>query len=329
MSNPIPDKRKKTRRVKEKKHVTLKERIARDTQRVKDAGNHFKAKFPSKRVPRKRTDRRRPVNVLASVCTTLSLYCGVASIFSSINLEYDQAVLFILVAQIFDTLDGTVARLTNSVSEFGRELDSLCDMVAFGVAPAVLIHTSFLPEGAPLGAATGRINSGLAILFVICGALRLARYNVYQSSQRDYFTGLPIPAAAATIATFIYFARYFQWEHGVWMLGPLTLGMAYLMVSTIRYPKDKLKVFILRPRNAFRALAMSACAIAIFHHAITRSPAIVLFPLCMTYVGFGIVNEIYEYAMRRNRIPGANLVAAPQTGPGVAESESLNKGERL
>lgn len=256
-----------------------------------------------KRSRRKRRLRRRPINVLASVLTTLSLYCGVASIFASIGTQYEKAVTWILVAVVFDMLDGFVARLTKSVSEFGKELDSLSDLVSFGVAPAVLVYTSFLPSESQLTVAASRINVIPAIFFVICGALRLARYNVYQSGQRDVFTGLPIPAAGVTVATFVLFARYLTLPGAVWWLNGLTLGLSYLMVSTVRYPKDKLKLFVLAPRHAFRMLAICAILIAIFHYA--TSPVVVLFPLAMGYVAFGLGNELHGYVKRRGEGVGA------------------------
>jgi len=251
--------------------------------------------------PRRKRQRRRPINVLASVLTTLSLYCGVVSIFSSINGQYEKAVYLVLAAIVFDMLDGSVARITRSVSLFGKELDSLADLVSFGVAPAVLIYTAFLPEGSELLPAPGRINSVPAIFFVICGALRLARYNVFQSDQRAVFTGLPIPAAGGTVAAFVLFARYFELGAAPWILGALAIGLACLMVSTVRYPKDKVKMFVLAPRRAFRMLAVCAIVIAIFHYASTHSPAIVLFPLGMTYVLFGIGDELINYRKRRGR----------------------------
>jgi len=182
----------------------------------------FRKRIKERRSRRKRRARRRPINVLASLLTTLSLYCGVVSIFSSIGGRYEKAVYLILLAIVFDMLDGSVARLTHSVSEFGRELDSLCDLVAFGVAPAVLMHVFFTPQPR----AVGHITSVLAILFVICGALRLARFNVYQSNQRMIFTGLPIPAAGGTLASFVVFVDYLDLPAAPWLVVPLAAGLS-------------------------------------------------------------------------------------------------------
>ena len=188
-------------------------------------------------------------------------------------------------------LDGTVAKITHTTSEFGKELDSLCDLVSFGAAPAVLIYTAYLVESNSGNSSVARYGAVMAIIYVICGALRLARYNVFQAGTRDFFTGLPIPAAAGTVASFVLFADYWKWHVAFWVLGPLTLGLAYLMVSAIRYPKDRMKEMALAPKNAFPILFICAIAIAIVHYAVQNSPALVIFPLAMCYVLYGVLME--------------------------------------
>jgi CDP-diacylglycerol--serine O-phosphatidyltransferase len=273
----------------------------------------------SKRKQRRRT-KRRPINVLASALTTFGLYCGIASIFYSISALLADSELFtkapallddstdmrkfaatlIFFAMIFDMLDGTVAKLTRTTSEFGKQLDSLCDLVSFGVAPGVLVFTAFLEKSLTEGSVTAPIGSVLAVIFVICGALRLARYNVYQAAHRDYFTGLPIPAAGVTIASFVLFRIYFDMgDIALWILGPMTVLLSYLMVSTLRYPKDKMKSMVLAPGNALQLLALIVLAIAAFDYASARSPAIVLFPASLMYVMVGIVDLLYATIRRR------------------------------
>ena len=251
--------------------------------------------------------RKRPINVLASVFTTISLYLGTMSIFASIGLEFEKAAYCILAAIIFDALDGTIARLTKSTSEFGKELDSICDMVSFGVAPAVLVFMAYLPEGSVLAvsARTESIVSGtgsyMAIVYVICAALRLARFNTYQANKRDYFIGLPSPAAGGTLAASVLFLCYYEVSLETpqlgalahLALGPMAVFLALLMVSSVRYPKDRLKSFILAPRHAFLVLGVCAFAIVLIHWAITRHPSIIVFPLCMLYVLGGIANTVY------------------------------------
>ena len=270
---------------------------------------------PKKKQKKRRAKRqRRTINVLASVLTTFSLYCGISSVFASINGEFKIASYWILSAIILDMLDGTVARLTHSVSEFGKELDSLGDIVSFGVGPSVLIYMAYFqvePAGEKLIDPTG---SMLAIVFVICGALRLARYNVYQSTRRDYFVGLPIPAAAGTVASFVLFTQDLGLEDvPIWVFGPLTLLLSGLMVSTVLYPKDRLKAFVLRPRHAFQFLVLCVIGIAVFDRAVQYSPAIVLLPLAGAYVFFGLSNDLYA---RGKRIVRRNAAEEAGTSPG-------------
>ena len=254
--------------------------------------------------------KRRPINVLASVITTFSLYLGLTSIFFSIRGEHEKSAYVILGAIICDMLDGTVARLTNTQSEFGKELDSLCDLVSFGVAPAVLIFCAFCYEAPePMGLGN-RIGSVIAIIFAICGALRLARFNVYQATQREHFTGLPIPAAGGTVAAFVLFTQYYNLHVAFWFLCPLTLLLAYLMVSTVRYPKDRLKkALVLSPNSAFRLLAYSVIAFAVFHFCVTESPAIIMFPIAAAYMVYGIYDEIWGRIRGRAQTPAFAMVA--------------------
>jgi CDP-diacylglycerol--serine O-phosphatidyltransferase len=260
----------------------------------------------------KRDLRRRPINVLASFITALSLYFGLASMFLSMREKYDMAAFAILCAIICDMLDGTVARLTKSVSEFGKEFDSLCDLVSFGVAPAVLTYHAYWREEQMAGNPVGRTGAIIAIIFVVLGALRLARYNVYQSTHRESFTGLPIPAAGGTIATFVLFTEYMNLHVAFWVLGPLTLILAVLMVSSVRYPKDRMKkALVVSPRNAFRLLALSVVVLALIHYAATHSPSIVMFPLFMSYVLFGVVEDFIARLRGRRAAPAVGGFSMP------------------
>ncbi|MGI6461157.1 MAG: CDP-diacylglycerol--serine O-phosphatidyltransferase [Candidatus Hydrogenedentales bacterium] len=251
---------------------------------------------------KQRSTQRKPINVVASALTTAGLYCGVVSIFKAIDQDFKWAAYYIILAQIFDIMDGTFAKLTKTVSDFGKQLDSLADLASFGVAPAVLIYTAYLHEAAALKHVGGKTGATMAIIFVICAALRLARFNVYQSEIRDYFVGLPTPAAAVCIATFVLFTIYFELQVAHWVLTPLTLGLAYLMVSNYRYPKDILKDLVLAPKNAFRLLVLCGIAIAVFHKAMDEhSPAIALFPLAAGYVLYGVGDRLYFFFTRRYR----------------------------
>ena len=283
---------------------------------------------------RRRSDRAprrfRPVNMAASVMTTMNLYMGVTSIFASIGNEFRWAATCILLAIVFDALDGFVARLTKSASEFGKQLDSLCDLVSFGVAPAVLVFMAYLPPGThlPLSARAesivGETGSYMGIIYVICTALRLARFNTFQSDRRDSFIGLPSPAAGGTLAAFVLFLQYFENKLDAaplgplayFMLGPTMVALALLMVSTVHYPKNRFKAFIVKPQHAFIYLATGAFLITVIHYAMTRSASLVMFPLATAYVCFGLLEAAWR------RFTGKSAAALPDEADVADDSGS-------
>ena len=287
--------------------------------------------------------RGRPINVLASVATTMNLYMGILSIYASIGLEFEKAAVYILIGIVFDVLDGFVARLTHSTSDFGKELDSLCDVVTFGVAPGVLVFVSYLPDttnfalGAETESLVGKTGSFMGLAYVICTALRLARYNTFQSGRREYFTGLPSPAAAGTIATFVIFLQYFESRlyaspSGIlafYALGPLAVLLALLMVSTVRYPRNRYNLFVLSPRSAFRALGFFAFLLVLIHYAVTTHPSIVLFPMGMAYVLYGIVDTVsFKLTAKPQEVPESDEEAVQELQALVSGGAENNR-ERL
>jgi len=171
--------------------------------------------------------------VLPNLVTILGLFCGFYSIIATLNGEYVIAASATLVAFVFDGIDGKLARMLNATSDFGIQLDSLADLVSFGVAPAILVYKWAL-------APYGRLGWMAAFLFVACGALRLARFNV-QTKKLDprFFIGLPIPAAAGVVVTSVLFAKEFIGDPSnmtvpVWFTFTIYV-LAFLMVSNIRY----------------------------------------------------------------------------------------------
>lgn len=272
---------------------------------------------------RRRLNRRRPINVLASFITLLNLYCGIAAIFAALEgtresanalWHFEKAAYFILAAIVVDMLDGAVARMTRSASEFGKQLDSLCDVVSFGVAPAVLLYGMFLPGEQGYMMRTGAL---IAIIYACCTALRLARFNVFQAEIREYFIGLPSPAAAGTVSSFVLFSIYSNFTPSFWLLGLPTLLLAGLMVSTVQYPKNKMKSLLLAPRMGFRILALCAVAIAVIDQARSSHPAVVLFPLAAAYCLFGIGDTVYRKLFRRVSLgtTGVGAHGAPPPSP--------------
>ena len=181
--------------------------------------------------------KSRPRNlayILPNIFTAASIFTGIFSIISAINGQFDKAAWLILLSLVFDGLDGRVARLTNTCSRFGVEFDSLADIVAFGVAPALLMYLY-------VGDTFGRFGIVASALFVIFGAVRLARFNVSTSQgEPSVFIGIPIPTAAVFISLLVLlFEKYsLGTQYGVLIL-IAALILSFLMVSNIRYPSFK------------------------------------------------------------------------------------------
>jgi CDP-diacylglycerol--serine O-phosphatidyltransferase len=164
------------------------------------------------------------------------MFAGFYSIIASINGDFTLAAISIMVAMLWDALDGRVARLTNTQSDFGAQYDSLADLVSFGVAPALLVYEWSLSD-------LGRIGWLAAFIFLACAALRLARFNTQVgASNKRYFQGLPSPAAAGVIASMIWlkFWKFEYFDFGIVSLSyyvgvGITIVCALLMVSNVRY----------------------------------------------------------------------------------------------
>lgn len=177
---------------------------------------------------------RRGAHLIPSLFTTAAIFFGFISIVHSIKGQYETASLLIAIAALLDALDGRVARMTGTTSAFGKEFDSLADVVSFGVAPAILACLWALSD-------LGGLGSAVSFLYLICGALRLARFNIQSSAQdRRYFVGLPIPMAACTVAACVYIHPQ-RLENQVLKLLTLSLVIvvALLMVSKVRYRSFK------------------------------------------------------------------------------------------
>ena len=177
----------------------------------------------------------RGIYLLPSILTTFGMFAGFYSIIASINGDFTVAAISIMIAMMWDTLDGRVARLTNTQSDFGGEYDSLADLVSFGVAPALLVYEWSLSD-------LGRIGWLAAFIFLACAALRLARFNTQVGIlDKRYFQGLPSPAAAGVIASMIWLKFWnFEFFYGIATLSyyigvGITILCGLLMVSNVRY----------------------------------------------------------------------------------------------
>jgi CDP-diacylglycerol--serine O-phosphatidyltransferase len=179
---------------------------------------------------------RRGVFLLPVTITSLGLLSGFYSIVSSMNGHFEVAAVMIFIAFVCDGLDGRVARASRTSSEFGVEYDSLSDVVAFGVAPACLAYTWAIK---PLNG----IGIVIAGMFVVCGALRLARFNIQtETVDKSRFVGLPIPGAAAMIAGMALAYSYFEFASPRMLttaMAPITLALGLLMISRVPYPSFK------------------------------------------------------------------------------------------
>ena len=172
--------------------------------------------------------------ILPNMFTAASIFSGVVSMASAVNSEFDKAAWLILLALVFDGLDGRVARLTNTCSKFGVEFDSLADMVSFGVAPSLLLFLFVGHEFARFGVV-------VSALFVIFGAIRLARFNIMTAqTEPSVFIGVPIPTAAVFISLMVMLFDKYNIAHsaGIVLLF-MAILISLLMVSNIRYPSFK------------------------------------------------------------------------------------------
>ncbi len=229
-----------------------------------------------------REQRGRGIFLLPSLLTTGNLFCGFLALILSVHGRFTEAAVAVFGAMVLDALDGKVARLTRTTTQFGVEFDSLADVVSFGVAPAFMLYSLVL-------ARLGRAAWLGAFLFVICGALRLARFNVYTAvTDRRYFVGLPIPGAAGIVAaTVLLLGRE---ELARWHEVAIAVGVyvvALLMVSTFRYYSFKDLDFAKRHRVSV-LLSMVLGVIIVATH-----PQWFLFLLFATYLLSGPTRPVW------------------------------------
>ena len=245
-------------------------------------------------VRRRRDERpqrfRRGVYLLPALMTLSNLLCGFASVVYSTRGDFDTAAVLIGVAMIVDTLDGFFARLTHTQSAFGAELDSLADVVSFGVAPAILAFTWGLWS-------LGRLGWAAGFIYVAAAAMRLARFNIQSGSPADkrYFAGLPSPAAASVTASTVFLYPWGLQDYRIALLAlPMLLVPGFLMVSTIRF--RSIKAIDVDKRRPYRLMLLGVIALA----AIATHARIALVVLSYTYVLVSLVVFVYGRLRRRS-----------------------------
>ncbi|MEE3003388.1 MAG: CDP-diacylglycerol--serine O-phosphatidyltransferase [Pseudomonadota bacterium] len=218
------------------------------------------------------------IYLLPNTLTTMGLFSGFLAILASLDGHFISAVYCIIVAMLLDALDGRVARMTGTESEFGKEFDSLADMVSFGVSPALVMYSwcynSF-----------GEIGYAVSFLYVAAVALRLAKFNT-QVQEKNSFKGLPSPAGAATLICLVWFAEVYSLNSFYFSVIALSIGVlvAILMVSNIPY--YSFKAVDLTQRISW----VNCFLIVIFFFLFVIAPALVFFLMFMTYLISGLLS---------------------------------------
>ncbi|MDR7865611.1 MAG: CDP-diacylglycerol--serine O-phosphatidyltransferase [Sporomusaceae bacterium] len=212
---------------------------------------------------------------IPNLLTCSNLVFGFLAMVAAFQGDFVASALLVFVAMVADGLDGRAARYFGVSSEFGKELDSLCDAGSFGVAPAFLAYVYMLKD-------LGWIGALICAAFATCGALRLARFNVMTGVVKGYFLGLPIPAAGCTVALFVMTGL----KPPLWMFAIFVAVFAYLMVSTVKYPDFKGKGEKIRPVPAVLAVLVGG-------YLIYLSPQGALFAAFFAYAVFGLLNNLF------------------------------------
>jgi CDP-diacylglycerol---serine O-phosphatidyltransferase len=264
---------------------------------------------------RRREDRpqrfKRGVYLLPSVFTVANLFCGYGCVVYATQRDFDTAAILIGIAMVLDTLDGFVARLTKTSSAFGVQLDSLADVVSFGLAPAILAFTWGLWPLKRLGWAAG-------FIYVTAAAMRLARFNIQTTAAIDkrYFVGMPSPAAAGVIASTIYlFPDGPQDREFAFAALTMVVVPALLMVSTIRF--RSVKAIDVGWRRSYFALFLIAVVFAL----VASHPRLALVTLAYTYTMTALVMWLYARIRRRpSDALGGESIAKGSGDPQVASS---------
>jgi CDP-diacylglycerol--serine O-phosphatidyltransferase len=254
--------------------------------------NSSKPNRKKSRRARHSIDYKKGVYLLPNILTSMSLFCGFYAIVATMQGSYVLGAWVIILATVFDGLDGRVARMTHTTSRFGLEYDSLSDLVAFGVAPAVLSFGLVLNQ-------FGRVGWLAAFLFCACGAMRLARFNTLSGSiPGGFFQGLPIPVAAGMLSASIIFLNHHNLDDKIFLsyfLMALIYGLAFLMVSTIRF--RSFKDFNLHSRRPFSAVFVAILVIVV----VAMEPETMLFCIGVFYIGSALVEHVLYLTRRRQQ----------------------------
>jgi len=264
-------------------------------------------RFFARQGDRRRRRFSRGVSLLPSLFTLANMFCGYACVVYSMRGEYETAAPFIGVAIVLDMLDGRIARLTGTASDFGMEFDSLADVISFGIAPAIL---SFSWGLQPLG----RLGWAVGFLFVSAAALRLARFNIQSAAGGDkrYFVGMPSPAAAGVPAATVYAypGGLLDYPHAL-LAVPMVIVPALLMVSTIRF--RSFKTIDLQVRRPYSILFLIAASLML---VVTHTQA-VLVAMAYLYLFSAFIGMAVTRIRHRGGAPKPDDAAPAAGGSGV------------
>ena len=246
---------------------------------------------------------RRGVYVLPSLFTLGNMFCGYACVVYSMRGEFATAAPFIGVAIVLDMLDGRIARMTGTTSQFGVEFDSMADIISFGMAPALMAFMWGLQS-------LGRLGWAAGFIYVAAAAARLARFNIQAGSQdKRFFVGMPSPAAAGVPAATVFaFPMGFQTSSEALAVLAMVIVPALLMVSTIRF--RSFKNFDLQSRRSYPILVLLAIGIAL----LASRPELILVLMAYTYLVSAFVELAWQKFRRRDGMPAQATPAQPADG---------------
>lgn len=252
--------------------------------------------FRAKAVDEIKDQRNKGIYILPNLFTTGTIFAGFYAIIAASNDKFEKAVIAIFIAMLMDGLDGRIARMTNTQSDFGAEYDSMSDVVAFGLAPALVMYEwslSFLKADGWLFAKLGWLA---AFIYAVCAALRLARFNTNIGKvDKKYFQGLASPAAAAVVTGFIYVANDWGYQGAelVWWSFAVTLFAGLLMVSNVRFYSGKDIDF--KRRVPFWVLFFVVMVFVL----LTINPLTSLFFIALVYALSGPLMALYDWRKRK------------------------------
>ena len=236
--------------------------------------------------------------LLPNLLTTAALFAGFYSIIAGSNGHFADAAIAVVVAGILDGLDGRVARLTNTQSDFGVQYDSLADLISFGLAPALLAFNWSLSSLAEVSALSGKLGWAAAFVYVACAALRLARFNSQASNEdKTYFQGLASPAAAGALVVTIWFFvdNQVPGSKVVWLIWFMTVGLGVLMFSNVRY--FSFKTLPLASKVPIFWVFLLVLALVL----LSIDPPAVLMGVAVIYISSGLVMTLLGRRERQSR----------------------------